>query len=873
MASSTTPKKTGILADFDPLATPTPTADTSTPLSFKRRQPSRSISTRTGLLGNILSRSNEDEDRVPTPILQRPDAPLRDPTAFSDDDDEPPPSRGVTPAQSQGGRWPQKLRAASGASRAMRSGGANNGPGMRSPGIPGKWDQSQYSQPGARQRLLSPTGMSGRGGGGGGDDDEEEQEQVAEVTPLPTLPILVLCIAMFGAVGVARSAVQSITDPSNESRAFTFMGLSWGLGGIVGSVIGGLAENPVRNHPAFFGDSVLFTEYPYLLPCLISGSVTLFGSLLSLFLNEDGGPRDRGIQLPTEKDVERVASSALSFPGRAVRTILACVSSRHPSVPAPIAPDRVALHRSSSTPAREEADLPPQVPKAGQYGSAFNGFNPLSLRRTSTRASGSAYGYSDRRFPSVRRNTGRSMAGRSVATTTRYAPDYEDLEQGELNFAQRILLANEPAVFSLSDLWVSQATRADEQFSQAYTESVFEDDEDDYAESRIGIDEAGDEPDWFGFGSAPPSIAPSTEDLRATARQQDEDRGRQDGLEVPRPSSPSLTVPSDASPNRERVLSRDRDSRAFSYGTRADRYRRGSMASSAARGPALFANTGLDPSSLGAAAPPPSLTSRGSGTETPTPGESTFNPMAAIPEQRAPSIIEVEAGISMDEKPSGSIIRQLPLAMIAQYAVVALHGTTCDQVFLSFLVTPIASGGLGLKAAHYAGLVATMFFFQTLWQFRFYPFISAPRGPLSHLAMFRLGLALYLPVYFLFPELRGLLKADGNNVPVMFGMTLLSSIRYLASTCAYTAVMVLINAMTPPHLVPLANGLAQSAVSLARFIGKLSKYHFAAQSLPSFPLQVPCSAERCGLQAFATGQTPILILSTTQLDSLLSAIH
>lgn len=72
----------------------------------------------------------------------------------------------------------------------------------------------------------------------------------------------------------------------------------------------------------------------------------------------------------------------------------------------------------------------------------------------------------------------------------------------------------------------------------------------------------------------------------------------------------------------------------------------------------------------------------------------------------------------------------------------------------------------------------------------------------------------------------------------MFGMTLLSSIRYLASTCAYTAVMVspshmsgsisnphcprhkvLINAMTPPHLVPLANGLAQSAVSLARFIG------------------------------------------------------
>lgn len=33
---------------------------------------------------------------------------------------------------------------------------------------------------------------------------------------------------------------------------------------------------------------------------------------------------------------------------------------------------------------------------------------------------------------------------------------------------------------------------------------------------------------------------------------------------------------------------------------------------------------------------------------------------------------------------------------------------------------------------------------------------------------------------------------------------------------------ILINAMTPPAYIPFANGLAQSAVSLARFIGPLS---------------------------------------------------
>lgn len=99
-------------------------------------------------------------------------------------------------------------------------------------------------------------------------------------------------------------------------------------------------------------------------------------------------------------------------------------------------------------------------------------------------------------------------------------------------------------------------------------------------------------------------------------------------------------------------------------------------------------------------------------------------------------------------------------------------------------------------------------------------------------------------MYLLFPELRGLIKVEGENGLVMLGMVVLSALRYLANACAYTAVvrvtprrtgldsrrpqlmrmarrlqMVLINVMTPAELVPLANGLAQSCISLARFIG------------------------------------------------------
>lgn len=40
-----------------------------------------------------------------------------------------------------------------------------------------------------------------------------------------------------GAIGVARGAVRDITDSTNESRAITYMGLCWGMGGIVRSLL------------------------------------------------------------------------------------------------------------------------------------------------------------------------------------------------------------------------------------------------------------------------------------------------------------------------------------------------------------------------------------------------------------------------------------------------------------------------------------------------------------------------------------------------------------------------------------------------------------------------------------------------------------
>ncbi|KPV75489.1 uncharacterized protein RHOBADRAFT_53461 [Rhodotorula graminis WP1] len=939
-----------------------PPSASSGPLSFKRRaaqaRSGRDKSSRGGILGSILSRSNDDDDQhdmVPNPpTLRRPDAPShialppgshvgesaayrRTGASDEEDDDELSPGAGGA----LGGKgWRRRLPSAAAQRRMLSAsaGAAGGGAGPRSRRSTGASAfLSPSKEPGMLSPTYSPSARGGDGGGGAGDGAFPGDAGPIVVTPLPKIPIFVLSICMLGeflsasvcspflffmvesfgvgengggesavslwtgvvaavfflsqfltamiwvsvadkhgrravlcasllgngltvmafgtsrnlgtaictrlamglfngAVGVARSAVQDVTDESNRSTAYTILGLLWGMGGIVGSVLGGTLEHPVEKYPRYFGDSHLFAEYPYLLPCMVAGSVTLFGGVISLGLNRDGGQREGGIHLPTEKDVE-VAAGTLA---RIKDWFLARTSSllarlpRRPPIHLAHSSGAVSLHPSS-------ADVPP-LPSPAESPEITD---DAGRGREPSRHQGSAYGYassrrasqvnferdSGLRIPSMRRRGFRST---SMATTSRYDADSEVPH----SFAERLLLAQNQAVFSLSDVFLAKAAADDDFHAVEYDGSVFERDDDE--ESRIeGVDHDGanSEYEGVGFGTAPPSM----DDLRGEAARQ--------AAQAPvppfaRPGSPSHSLAPQQQPRAPRrgtLLSPTRD-RIVSHATNPSRQRRVSTSSSA-RPMSIYDNSGLAPETIASAAGQLVAQHQQQLSAPTTPDESRFSPMAAIPETRAASIIEHGAsdddastvidygGAGVGGGPSAaagdvgsganSVVWQLPLAMIAQYLCVGMHGTACDQMFTSFLVTPIASGGLGLSADHYAALVATMFFFSLIWQFRFYSAVGPPNGSLSHLSMFRLGLILYVPVYLLFPELRGLV-GDGDKVGlVMLGMIVLSAIRYLANACAYTAVMVLINVMTPPELVPLANGLAQSCISLARFIGPL----------------------------------------------------
>lgn len=85
-------------------------------------------------------------------------------------------------------------------------------------------------------------------------------------------------------------------------------------------------------------------------------------------------------------------------------------------------------------------------------------------------------------------------------------------------------------------------------------------------------------------------------------------------------------------------------------------------------------------------------------------------------------------------------------------------------------------------------------------------------------------------------------------------------------------VQILINAMTPPAYIPLANGLAQSAVSLARFIGPLSGGIIWSSSIkdgPEVSLVPHCTAVFQLKTRLVGSRTQMLILQMSRPAGLL----
>ncbi|KAJ9116389.1 hypothetical protein QFC22_004830 [Naganishia vaughanmartiniae] len=576
-----------------------------------------------------------------------------------------------------------------------------------------------------------------------------------------------------GAVGVYRGSIRDITDSTNETRAYAILGFSWGFGGVAGPVIGGGFESPARNYPnSFFAKIRIFEQFPYLLPCTIAAAFLAVGALLATGLSWDGGPKRKPIALPMNKDegLQPTAELARETGGTdhnhlAVSTVLA----------------ERSRSRSGSRP----------------RGLSIHDAEAQEVARHANRMSmGGAHGYG-----AIRRKR-ESMAARASRresmATVRINDDgkVEDFNEEEepVSLARRLLLANEENTFNINDLWVSAAIAADI--------SVFDDEENDEEDGDVTEDTDADQ-----SASQSRLNTPSRPSRTGDSPYRNEDSTMLGVLDTLGESSSKSRLAGRVSfgagtASRNQTL--PRVSGAFSS-------RRFSTTSGAM--PAIFANTGLQtPPAIAAAYDVDPLSQPTSPTiyrdRSPLAGLSAIDENTV--KDDLPSVLE-----AIDSAGAEKGWQALPKLIILQYALLALHDTVHGQVFLSFLVSPYATGGIGLLPSSFSILIALMCLFQiwyqassrerkvreayqtdltALTQFFLYPNIGPPRGRFSHLSMFRLGSFLYIPAYLTLPLIRAFATPDKHGGPLV--MTL-----------------------SPPGVVSLANGLAQSLVSLGRFLG------------------------------------------------------
>ncbi|KAK8166498.1 MFS transporter-like protein [Phyllosticta citrichinensis] len=95
--------------------------------------------------------------------------------------------------------------------------------------------------------------------------------------------IVQTCLGLVnGNQGIVSTCLGEITDKSNQSQAFTYLPVVYGLGAITGPIVGGLMV--FKNNPFKKGHK---NPYPYLAPNLFSAAILLIDMVLTMFFLDE----------------------------------------------------------------------------------------------------------------------------------------------------------------------------------------------------------------------------------------------------------------------------------------------------------------------------------------------------------------------------------------------------------------------------------------------------------------------------------------------------------------------------------------------------------------------------------------------------------
>lgn len=147
-----------------------------------------------------------------------------------------------------------------------------------------------------------------------------------------------------GSVGIAKTSIGEMSNKNNRVKAFTFVGLMFGIGTIIGSAVGGFTARPAVEYSDVFSPDGFFGDYPYALPNFIVAIYFFFAFIFCYIFMIETNPAIVNKGKPEPVDMSDFPTVDIDIVDMSSET-----TTYHSNVP--IIPDFYLTNVTSSTPA------------------------------------------------------------------------------------------------------------------------------------------------------------------------------------------------------------------------------------------------------------------------------------------------------------------------------------------------------------------------------------------------------------------------------------------------------------------------------------------------------------------------------------------
>lgn len=156
-----------------------------------------------------------------------------------------------------------------------------------------------------------------------------------------------------GNQGVVSTCLGEITDRSNQSKAFTYLPVVYGIGAVTGPIVGGLLVNK-KDVFAMSGDDS-GPKYPYLPPNILSAAVLMFDLFVTMIFMEESLEEAKNLP-PLGKRITSLFSYFWQFTAGASK----------PSYLRPGSRDSASITSTSSNDEHNEHEAPTLLPDTNE---------------------------------------------------------------------------------------------------------------------------------------------------------------------------------------------------------------------------------------------------------------------------------------------------------------------------------------------------------------------------------------------------------------------------------------------------------------------------------------------------------------------------